>query len=47
MRLDTTDGHSLLLYGLYMGPKYKIGVFTGVKRGPDPTKNYRILKKIF
>lgn len=40
MRLDTTDGWSLLLYGLYMGPKYKIGGFTGVKRGPDPTKDF-------
>ena len=39
MRLDTTDGYSLLLYGGYMGPKYKLGGFTGVKRGPDPT-NY-------
>jgi endonuclease VIII-like 1 len=45
MRLDTTDGHSLLLYGLYMGPKYKIGGFTGVKRGPDPTKNYKEFEK--
>ena len=33
MRLDTNDGHSLLLYGSYMGPKYKLGGFTGVKRG--------------
>ncbi len=41
MRLDTTDGYSLLLYGSYMGPKYKIGGFTGVKRGPDPTKEFR------
>jgi endonuclease VIII-like 1 len=40
MRLDTTDGYSLLLYGSYMGPKYKIGGFTGVKRGPDPTKEF-------
>jgi endonuclease VIII-like 1 len=40
MRLDTTDGYSLLLYGSYMGPKYKIGGFTGVKRGPDPTKDF-------
>lgn len=38
MRLDTTDGWSLLLYGGYMGPKYKLGGFTGVKRGPDPLK---------
>ena len=41
MRLDTTDGYSLLLYGSYMGPKYRIGGFTGVKRGPDPTKDFR------
>ena len=40
MRLDSVDGYSLLLYGSYMGPKYKIGGFTGVKRGPDPTKNF-------
>jgi endonuclease VIII-like 1 len=40
MRLDTTDGYSLLLYGSYMGPKYRIGGFTGVKRGPDPTKEF-------
>lgn len=44
MRLDTTDGWSLLLYGLYMGPKYKIGGFTGVKRGPDPTKQFEEFK---
>jgi endonuclease VIII-like 1 len=37
MRLDTNDGWSLLLYGSYMGPKYRLGGFTGVKRGPDPT----------
>lgn len=41
MRLDSTDGWSLILYGSYMGPKYKIGGFTGVKRGPDPTKDFR------
>ena len=40
MRLDTTDGYSLLLYGSYMGPKYRVGGFTGVKRGPDPTKEF-------
>lgn len=40
MRLDSICGWSLLLYGLYMGPKYKIGGFTGVKRGPDPTKQF-------
>jgi formamidopyrimidine-DNA glycosylase len=41
MRLDSIDGYSLILYGSYMGPKYKIGGFTGVKRGPDPTKEFR------
>ena len=40
MKLDTTDGFSLLLYGAYMGPKYRLGGFTGVKRGPDPTKDF-------
>ena len=45
MRLDTTDDHSLLLYGSYMGPKYKLGGFTGVKRGPDPTKQFEEFKK--
>jgi endonuclease VIII-like 1 len=40
MRLDSEDGWSLLLYGSYMGPKYKIGGFTGLKRGPDPTKHF-------
>jgi endonuclease VIII-like 1 len=39
MRLDSTDGWSLLLYGLYMGPKYKIGGFS-TKRGPDPTTDF-------
>ena len=38
-RIDTTDGYSLLLYGSYMGPKYKVGGFA-TKRGPDPTKNF-------
>lgn len=45
MRLDTTDGYSLLLYGSYMGPKYRIGGFTGVKRGPDPTKQFDEFKE--
>ena len=38
MRVDTIDGWSLLLYGSYMGPKYRIGGFTGIKRGPDSSK---------
>ena len=45
MRLDTIDGYSLLLYGLYMGPKYRVGGFTGVKRGLDPTKEFDSFKK--
>lgn len=45
MRLDTVDGNSLLLYGIYMGPKYKLGGFTGVKRGPDPVKQFDVFKK--
>lgn len=44
MRMDTTDGWSLLLYGLYMGPKYKFGGFK-TKRGPDPTKEFEQFKK--
>lgn len=44
MRLDTIDGYSLLLYGSYMGPKYRLGEFTGVKRGPDPTKDFEKFK---
>jgi endonuclease VIII-like 1 len=46
LRLDTTDGHSLLLWGLYMGPKYRVGGFTGVKRGPDPTKDFKNFKNL-
>lgn len=34
MRLDREDGMSLLLYGGYMGPKYRIGGF-GTDRGVD------------
>lgn len=44
LRLDTTDGNSLLLYGSYMGPKYKIGPFS-TKRGPDPTKEFDFFKE--
>lgn len=46
MRLDTIDGESLLLYGSYMGPKYRLGGFTGVKRGPDPTKEFDKFKQL-
>jgi endonuclease VIII-like 1 len=45
MRIDTDDGNSLLLYGSYMGPKYRLGAFTGVKRGPDPTKQFDEFKR--
>ena len=44
LRLDAVDGTSLLLYGLYMGPKYKVGGFA-TKRGPDPTKDFLAFKK--
>jgi endonuclease VIII-like 1 len=44
MRMDTDDGYSLLLYGSYMGPKYKIGGFS-TKRGPDPTKDFDKFKQ--
>ena len=43
LRFDTTDGWSLLLYGLYMGPKYKIGGFS-TKRGPDSIKYFEKFK---
>ena len=43
-RLDTDDGYSLLLYGSYMGPKYKVGGFA-TKRGPDPTKDFDVFKE--
>lgn len=45
MRIDTNDGYSLLLYGSYMGPKFKLGEFSGVKRGPDPVKNFNDFKQ--
>ncbi len=44
MRLDSDDGNSLILHGGYMGPKYKLGGFNGVKRGPDPTKQFEEFK---
>ena len=40
LRLDSKSGNSLILYGGYMGPKYRIGGFKGVKRGPDITKDF-------
>jgi formamidopyrimidine-DNA glycosylase len=45
LRLDTDDGWSLLLWGLYMGPKWRVGNFTGVKRGPDPLDEFPDFKK--
>lgn len=45
MRLDDESGHSLLLHGGFMGPKYSVGKpFTGTKRGPDPTKKFEEFK---
>jgi endonuclease VIII-like 1 len=45
LRLDDDTGHSLILYGGYMGPKYSVGKpFTGTKRGPDPTKDFELFK---
>ena len=44
MRLDREDGMSLLLYGGYMGPKYKIGGFN-TKRGFDIIKDFDKFKE--
>ena len=45
MRIDDETGHSLLLIGGFLGPKYSIGKpFTGVKRGPDPVKDFNKFK---
>lgn len=40
LRCDSVCGKSLLLYGSYMGPKFRVGGFTGVKRGPDIVKDF-------
>lgn len=40
LKFDSVGGKSLILYGGYMGPKYKIGKFTGEKRGPDAVKDH-------
>lgn len=41
LRMDDTTGHSLILYGGFLGPKYSIGKkFNGVKRGPDPIQEF-------
>ena len=45
LRLDSYEGYSLLLFGGYLGPKYKVGDFNGVKRGPDPLKDYNNFRK--
>lgn len=42
-RIDSNDGMSLVLYGGYLGPKYKIGGFD-TKRGPDPIKDFHNFK---
>jgi len=44
MRIDREDGKSLLLYGGYMGPKYKIGGFD-TKRGFDIIKDFDKFKQ--
>jgi endonuclease VIII-like 1 len=44
LRIDSTDGHSLILYGGFMGPKYSLEPFKS-KRGPDPTKNFEDFKE--
>lgn len=44
MRLDREDGKSLLLYGGYMGPKYRIGGFD-TKRGFDIIKDFDKFKQ--
>lgn len=44
MRIDREDNYSLILYGYYMGPKYRLNGFTGVKRGPDPVKDFENFK---
>ena len=45
MRLDDESGHSLLLHGGFMGPKYSVDKpFAGTKRGPDPTKKFEEFK---
>ncbi len=39
LRFDTIDGYSLLCYGGYMGPKWKLGYFSS-KKGPDPIQDF-------
>lgn len=46
LRMDDETGHSLLLSGGYLGPKYSIGKpFAGTKRGPDPVKEFDRFKE--
>jgi endonuclease VIII-like 1 len=47
LRIDShQSGKSLILWGGYMGPKWKIGgKFGGTKRGPDPTQNWESFKE--
>lgn len=41
LRFDTNDGHSLIMYGGYMGPKYSLYEnFKGSKGGPDIVEEY-------
>jgi endonuclease VIII-like 1 len=47
LRFDDETGHSLILYGGYMGPKYSVGgSFKGTKRGYDPTLDFDKFKQI-
>ena len=46
LRFDDETGHSLILYGGYMGPKYSVGgQFKGTKRGADPTLDFDKFKQ--
>jgi len=46
LRFDNKDGFSLLMHGGYMGPKYSVNKkFNGVKRGPDPVKEFDKFKE--
>jgi len=46
LRFDNNDGYSLLMHGGYMGPKYSVNKkFNGVKRGPDPVKEFDKFKE--
>jgi len=45
LRFDTTDDMSLVLYGGYLGPKYKLGGFKTTNRGYDPTIDFDKFKE--